>query len=76
MPNFDIVVLAGSNREYIDWCAEQDVRPWGEGYAYLSSQVALEGRMFAGVKIIGKFWNRRNADDLYRIALAARQAEF
>jgi len=76
MPDLDIVVLAGSVTEYTDWCATQDVRPWGDGYYYLSNLVAHEGRRFDGIKIIGAFWNRKNAIDYYRMALAARVMKF
>jgi len=77
--NQPIPVLAGNDNEYRSYLRVKKVNP--KDYLYVTNGDAIRGRVYrAGTEIpspiVGTFWERMDAHELYRTVRAAGLATF
>ena len=61
-----ILVLAGNFKESQEYARSQ--HPRGYVISYVSGVEAMAGRHYDGIEVIGTFWDRPDADKLYKFA--------
>lgn len=63
-----IAVIAGTHRQFIEWCRANGMGKNGQAAYHIRDVGDIRGRRFAGVVLVGTWYELRRANELKALA--------